>query len=70
MTSSYDGCVCLPFRYNVPIKVTDNAVLSITELSDNTVACSCDDDELNIISLPLQDDTLFSMLDSIRKSTT
>ena len=76
LTCSLDGSVCLPFRENLPMKVSNSKINSIVELSDKTVACSCDDG-LRIISSPIRCDrsllekidSISSSLDSIRKSS-
>ena len=82
MTCSRDGTVCFPFRDNVPIKVSDRPIYSITELSDKRIAC-CGGDGVRFFSPSIQDlplvenpgwiaptlDSISSSLDSIRKST-
>ena len=57
LTCSLDGSVCLPFRDNTPIKVSDGSINSITELSDKTIACCCDDG-LRIIPSPAKNPPL------------
>ena len=76
LTCSYDGSVCFPFRDKVPIRISGGKINSIVELSDKTVACSCDDG-LRIIPSPVfydrslleKIDSISSSLDSIRNST-
>ena len=75
VTCSSDGSICLPFQDNVQIKASEKEINSVTELSDKTIACCCEDG-LRIIPSPVQDpllsariDSLSSSLQSIRKST-
>lgn len=65
MTCSYDGSICLPFSDNVKIIVSKRPLYSITELSDQTIACCCINDGLKIISSPAKNHPLVKKSDPI-----
>lgn len=65
MSCSNDGYVKFPFISKQPIKVSENFIYSITELSDKTIACCCDD---GLKILNIYDDLLSSRFDSISLS--
>ena len=65
MTCSYDGSICLPFRDNLKTKVSNRPLYSITELSDQTIACCCINDGLKIISSPAKNHPLVRKSDPI-----
>lgn len=68
MTCSFDGCVCFPFIYNRLIKVSTKEVISITELSNKTIACCCRDGLKILPPIFFQDLSLLSKIDSISSS--
>ena len=76
MTCSFDGYVCFPFNDKVQIKVSNKEVISITELSNKTIACCCRNGLKILPPIIFQDlslvqriDSISSSLYSIRKST-
>ena len=75
MTCSKNGNILFPYKTKISIKVSNDEINSITELSDKTIVCCCTDG-LKILSPSLVDislietiDSISSNLDSIRKST-
>ena len=68
MSCSLDGSVCLPYKNNLLMKVSDRQLYSITELRDNKIACCCYDGLKIIPSLLLQDPKLFERMNSISSS--
>ena len=66
ISCSFDGWIKFPFRTYQEIQVSDKKIFSISELSDGTIACACEDGLRVIPSLP--DFPLMERLDSISSS--
>ena len=66
MTCSHDGYVNYPFTGKEPTQLSTWGIYSITQLSDNNIACSCHKG-LKVI-LPPPDKLCFSRLESISSS--
>ena len=68
MTCFSDGKICLPFGDNLPIEVSNGSMYSITELSDNKIACCCYNG-VKIILSPVQNPRLVESPQTISATT-